>query len=80
MTTEERLKQICIEQLGVDEGEITPSANFVDDLGCDSLDQIELVMAVEEVYDIDIADEDAEKVVTFTDAVELVDRYRKVRK
>ena len=57
----EKVKQIISEQLGVDEGEVTPSVSFVDDLGADSLDQVELVMALEEAFDLEIPDEDAEK-------------------
>jgi len=61
----DKVKQIIVEQLGVDEGEVTPSASFVDDLGADSLDTVELVMAFEETFDIEIPDEDAEKFVPF---------------
>ena len=57
----EKVKQIISEQLGVDENEVTPSASFVDDLGADSLDQVELVMALEEHFGVEIPDEDAEK-------------------
>ncbi len=60
-SVEERVKQIIVEQLGVDEGEVTPTASFVDDLGADSLDQVELVMAFEEAFGIEVPDEDAEK-------------------
>ena len=59
---EEKIKQIIVEQLGVDEAEVTSSASFVDDLGADSLDIVELVMAFEEAFDIEIPDEDAEKI------------------
>ena len=58
---DERVKQIIIEQLGVDEAEVTPTASFVDDLGADSLDTVELVMAFEEAFNIEIPDEAAEK-------------------
>ena len=61
---EEKVKQIIVEQLGVDEGEVTQNASFVDDLGADSLDTVELVMAFEEAFDIEIPDEDAEKIRT----------------
>jgi acyl carrier protein len=61
---EDKVKQIIVEQLGVDEGEVTPNASFVDDLGADSLDTVELVMAFEEAFDIEIPDEDAEKIRT----------------
>jgi len=63
-SVEERVKQIIVEQLGVDEGEVTPTASFVDDLGADSLDTVELVMAFEEAFGIEIPDEDAEKIAT----------------
>ncbi len=59
---EEKVKQIIVEQLGVDESEVTPTAHFVDDLGADSLDIVELVMAFEEAFEIEIPDEDAEKI------------------
>jgi acyl carrier protein len=76
----EKVKQIIGEQLGVDEGEVTPSASFVDDLGADSLDQVELVMALEEAFDVEIPDEDAEKIHTVQDAIEYVDKHAKVSK
>ena len=60
-SVEERVKQIIVEQLGVEEAEVTPTASFVDDLGADSLDQVELVMAFEEAFGIEVPDEDAEK-------------------
>ena len=60
-TVEERVKQIIVEQLGVDEAEVTPKASFVDDLGADSLDTVELVMAFEEAFDVEIPDEEAER-------------------
>jgi len=69
-SVEERVKQIIVEQLGVDEGEVTATASFVDDLGADSLDTVELVMAFEEAFGIEIPDEDAEKIATVKDAVE----------
>ncbi|GAA1962154.1 hypothetical protein GCM10009738_41670 [Kitasatospora viridis] len=75
---EEKVKAIIIEQLGItDEGEVTPSASFVDDLGADSLDTVELVMAFEEGFDIEIPDEDAEKIRTVRDAVEYIDKHAK---
>lgn len=68
-STDERVKQIVAEQLGVDEAQVTPEASFMDDLGADSLDTVELVMALEEEFDIEISDEDAEKIQTVKDAV-----------
>ena len=66
---EDKVKQIIVEQLGVDEGEVTANASFVDDLGADSLDTVELVMAFEEKFNIEIPDEDAEKLRTVGDAI-----------
>ncbi|MCU1306010.1 MAG: acyl carrier protein [Candidatus Angelobacter sp.] len=74
---EDKVKQIIVEQLGVDEGEVTSSASFVDDLGADSLDTVELVMAFEESFDIEIPDEDAEKIRTVKDAVEYIEKNSK---
>jgi acyl carrier protein len=76
----EKVKQIIAEQLGVDEGEVTPSASFVDDLGADSLDQVELVMALEENFDVEIPDEDAEKIRTVQDAIDYIEKKAKVAK
>ena len=76
----EKVKQIISEQLGVDEGEVTPSASFVDDLGADSLDQVELVMALEEAFGVEIPDEDAEKIRTVQDAIDYIDKHAKVGK
>ena len=69
MATEERVKQIIVEQLGVDPAEVTPEASFIDDLGADSLDTVELVMAFEEEFDTEIPDEDAEKLTSVGDAI-----------
>jgi acyl carrier protein len=77
MSVEQRVKQIIVEQLGVDEAQVDLSASFVDDLGADSLDIVELVMAFEEAFDIDIPDEDAEKIVTVKDAIEYMEAQRK---
>jgi len=77
---EERVKQIIVEQLGVDDAEVTPSASFVDDLGADSLDTVELVMAFEEAFEIEIPDEDAEKIRTVQDAVTYIDEHAKAAK
>src|SRR5205085_3535309 len=76
-SVEEKVKQIIVEQLGVDEAEVTASASFVDDLGADSLDTVELVMAFEEAFDIEIPDEDAEKIRTVKDAVDYIDKHAK---
>ncbi len=69
---EAKIKEIIVEQLNVDESEVTPDASFIDDLGADSLDIVELVMAIEEAFDIEIPDEDAEKIKTVKDAVDYV--------
>jgi acyl carrier protein len=69
---EERVKKIVIEQLGVDAKDVRPDASFVDDLGADSLDTVELVMRLEEEFDAEIPDEDAEKIVTVQDAVSYI--------
>ncbi|HEV8309898.1 MAG TPA: acyl carrier protein [Methylomirabilota bacterium] len=75
MTTksiEERVKEIICEQLGVEENEVTPAAKFIEDLGADSLDTVELVMAFEEEFDLEIPDEDAEKITTVGDAIQYI--------
>jgi len=72
MAVEKRVKEIIVEQLGVNESEVTPEAKFVDDLGADSLDLVELVMALEEEYNMEISDEDAEKILTVGDAIEYI--------
>lgn len=69
---ESRVKKIVVEQLGVKEDEVTTDASFVDDLGADSLDTVELVMALEEEFETEIPDEDAEKIVTIKDAVNYI--------
>ncbi|MFQ5520275.1 MAG: acyl carrier protein [Candidatus Methylomirabilia bacterium] len=69
---EERVKEIICEQLGVSEDEITPTAKFIEDLGADSLDTVELVMAFEEEFGIEIPDEDAEKIVTVGDTIQYI--------
>ena len=76
-SVEERVKQIIVEQLGVDEGEVTPNASFVDDLGADSLDTVELVMAFEEAFTVEIPDEQAEKIRTVKDAIDCINAHAK---
>ena len=73
----EKVKQIIGEQLGVDEAHVDPSASFVDDLGADSLDIVELVMAFEEAFDLDIPDEEAEKIKTVKDAIDYIESKKK---
>ena len=75
--TDEKVKQIVVEQLGVEESEVTLSASFVDDLGADSLDQVELVMAFEEAFDLEIPDEEAEKIRTVQDAIDYIGKHAK---
>jgi acyl carrier protein len=70
---EQKVKQIIVEQLGVDESQVDTNASFVDDLGADSLDIVELVMAFEEAFELEIPDEDAEKITTVKDAVEYIE-------
>jgi acyl carrier protein len=77
MSVEQRVKQIIVEQLGVDESQVDNTASFVDDLGADSLDIVELVMAFEEAFDIDIPDEDAEKIATVKDAIDYIEAKKK---
>lgn len=72
---EERVKQIIVEQLDVAEDEVTPEASFIDDLGADSLDIVELVMAMEEVFDVEIPDEEAENIRTVQDAVNYIQEH-----
>jgi len=66
----EKIRDIIVEQLGVDEGEVTLESKFIDDLGADSLDIVELIMALEEEFDMEIPDEEAEKISTVGDVVE----------
>ncbi len=72
VTVEERVKKIIAEQLGVEEKEVTPEAAFIEDLGADSLDTVELVMALEEEFSIEIPDEDAEKILTVGKALDYI--------
>ncbi len=74
---DEKVKQIIVEQLQVDEAEVTPSATFQEDLGADSLDVVELVMQFEEAFDMEIPDEDAEKIKTVKDAIEYIEKHAK---
>lgn len=76
-TIEERVKKIVIEQLGVKEDEVNPGSSFVDDLGADSLDTVELVMALEEEFETEIPDEDAEKITTVQQAVDYIKAHTK---
>jgi acyl carrier protein len=71
----EKVKSIIVDQLGVSEGEVTETASFVDDLGADSLDTIELVMAFEEAFGIEIPDEDAEKIKTVKNAIDYIESH-----
>ncbi len=68
----EKVKEIVVEQLGVEEGEVSMEASFIDDLGADSLDIVELIMALEEEFDLEIPDKEAEKITTVGDAVEYI--------
>ncbi|MGB5177775.1 MAG: acyl carrier protein [Gammaproteobacteria bacterium] len=73
---DERVKKIVIEQLGVKEDEVTDSSSFVDDLGADSLDTVELVMALEEEFECEIPDEEAEKITTVQQAIDYVNAHK----
>lgn len=70
------VKQVVAEQLGVDESEVTPEASFVDDLGADSLDLVELIMSLEEKFGIEIPDEDAEKIKTVQNAIDYIESHK----
>ena len=74
---EGKVKQIIVDELGVDENEVTPNARFIDDLGADSLDTVELVMRFEEEFGIEIPDEDAEKITRVREAVEYIESHSK---
>ena len=77
MAVSDKVKSIIVEQLGVDDEEVTPDASFVDDLGADSLDTVELVMAFEEEFNIEIPDEDAEKIKKVGDAIGYIKEHAK---
>jgi acyl carrier protein len=76
-TVDQRVKGIVAEQLGVKEEQVTSDASFVDDLGADSLDTVELVMALEEEFEIEIPDEDAEKITTVQQAIDYINEHAK---
>ena len=80
MAVTDKVKGIIVEQLGVDEEVVTPDASFVDDLGADSLDTVELVMALEEEFNIEIPDEDAEKITRVKEAVDYIGTHSKAKK
>lgn len=75
-SVEDKVKAIIVDQLGVNESDVTPDAHFVDDLGADSLDTVELVMKFEEDFDIEIPDEDAEKIQTVQDAIDYITAHK----
>ena len=75
---EEKVKQIIVEQLGVDEAEVTPTASFVDDLGADSLDTVEIIMAIEEAFSLEIPESEQEKIRTVGDAIAYIEKHAKV--
>ena len=72
MSVEEKVREIIVDQLGVDEKQVTSNAAFIDDLGADSLDTVELVMALEEEFDVEIPDEEAEKISKVQDAIDYI--------
>jgi len=74
MSVEEKVKKIICEQLEVNEEDVVPGASFVDDLGADSLDQVELIMSMEEEFGISISDEEAEKILTVRDVIEYIEK------
>jgi len=77
---EDRVKQIIVGQLGLEESEVTPNASFVDDLGADSLDRVELIMAFEEAFELEIPDDEAEKIKTVQDAISYIETHSKLAK
>jgi acyl carrier protein len=76
MGTLEKVKEIIVERLSVDEKDVTEEASFIDDLGADSLDTVELVMALEEEFSMEIPDEEAEKIITVGDAVKYIESHK----
>ena len=74
---ESKVKAIIVDKLGVDEAEVKPEASFTNDLGADSLDTVELIMEFEKAFDIQIPDEDAEKIVTVGDAIKYIEEHKK---
>ena len=74
---EDKVKQIIVDQLGVDAADVSAASSFVDDLGADSLDRVELIMALEETFGVEIPDEDAEKIVTVQNAVDYIQKNAK---
>jgi len=75
MSVEEKVKEIIVDQLGVDEKQVLPKASFIDDLGADSLDTVELVMALEEEFDLEIPDEEAEKIASVENAIDYIKNH-----
>ena len=80
MSVEQKVKEIIVEQLGVEESQVTETAKFVDDLGADSLDVVELVMAFEEQFGLEIPDEEAEKITRVKEAIEYIEQHAKAKK
>ena len=80
MAVADKVKSIIVENLGVDEDEVTPDASFQEDLGADSLDVVELVMALEEQFGVEIPDEDAEKITRVREAIEYIETHAKAKK
>ena len=75
MSVQDKVKKIIAEKLGVDPSDVVPQASFIDDLGADSLDLVELIMSMEEAFEIEISDEDAEKLKTVQDAIDYINNH-----
>ncbi|MBW1649279.1 MAG: acyl carrier protein [Deltaproteobacteria bacterium] len=75
MSIEEQVKAIIADKLGVKEENVVPEASFIDDLGADSLDLVELIMSIEEKFDVEISDEEAEKITTYKDVLEYIKKH-----